>query len=148
MYVLTSYICEYTHTHTHTHIYIYIYSPGGTSGKKPAYQCRRCKRCRFNPWFEKILAEGHGHPLQYSCLENPMDRGAWKALVNGVAELDMTEEAAHLHMYIYKHHSGQDIKYFHHSRKFLCAPFQSILISFPASSARGNLFCYYKFSLL
>ena len=138
----------HTHTHTHTHIYIYIYSTGGTSGKKPAYQCRRCKRCRFNPWFEKIPAEGHGHPLQYSCLENPMDRGAWKALVNGVAELDMTEEATHLHMYIYKHHSGQDIKYFHHSRKFLCAPFQSILISFPASSARGNLFCYYKFSLL
>ena len=28
--------------------------------------------------------EGHGHPLQYSCLENPMDRGAWQALVHGV----------------------------------------------------------------
>ena len=33
---------------------------------------------------------GHGNPLQYSCLENPMDRGAWQA-VHGVAkELDMT----------------------------------------------------------
>ena len=30
--------------------------------------------------------EGHGTPLQYSCLENPMDRGAWKAAVHGVAE--------------------------------------------------------------
>ena len=29
--------------------------------------------------------------LQYSCLENPMDRGAWQATVHGVAELDMTE---------------------------------------------------------
>ena len=29
---------------------------------------------------------GHGHPLQYSCLENPMDRGAWHAAVNGVAK--------------------------------------------------------------
>ena len=28
----------------------------------------------------------HGNPLQYSCLENPMDRGAWKAAVHGVAE--------------------------------------------------------------
>ena len=28
--------------------------------------------------------EGHGHPLQYSCLENPMDRGAWRAAVHGV----------------------------------------------------------------
>ena len=29
---------------------------------------------------------GHGNPLQYSCLENPMDRGAWRATVPGVAE--------------------------------------------------------------
>ena len=28
---------------------------------------------------------GHGNPLQYSCLENPMDRGAWQATVHGVA---------------------------------------------------------------
>ena len=27
---------------------------------------------------------GHGNPLQYSCLENPMDRGAWQAIVHGV----------------------------------------------------------------
>ena len=33
--------------------------------------------------------EGNGNPLQYSCLENPMDRGAWWATVHGVAELDM-----------------------------------------------------------
>ena len=29
---------------------------------------------------------GHGNPLQCSCLENPMDRGAWRATVHGVAE--------------------------------------------------------------
>ena len=34
---------------------------------------------------------GHGHPLQYSCLENPIDRGAWQAIVHGVSkELDTT----------------------------------------------------------
>ena len=33
-----------------------------------------------------ILGEGNGTPLQYSCLENPMDGGAWKATVHGVAE--------------------------------------------------------------
>ena len=32
------------------------------------------------------LGEGDGTPLQYSCLENPMDGGAWKAAVHGVAE--------------------------------------------------------------
>ena len=33
-----------------------------------------------------IFREGNGTPLQYSCLKNPMDRGAWKAAVHGVAE--------------------------------------------------------------
>ena len=33
----------------------------------------------------------HGNPLQYSCLENPMDRGAWQATVHSIAESNMTE---------------------------------------------------------
>ena len=35
--------------------------------------------------------EGDGNPLQYSCLENPMERGAWWATIQRVAESDMTE---------------------------------------------------------
>ena len=34
---------------------------------------------------------GHGNPLQYSCLQNPMDRGAWWAMVFKVAKSDTTE---------------------------------------------------------
>ena len=41
---------------------------------------------RENPWVGKTPGEGNGHPLQYSCLENSMDRGAWKATVHGVAK--------------------------------------------------------------
>ena len=41
---------------------------------------------------------GHGNPLQYSCLENPMDRGAWWATVHRVhQELDTTEVTEHAH---------------------------------------------------
>ena len=35
--------------------------------------------------------EGNGNPLQYSCLENSMDRGAWQAIVHSVAKSDTTE---------------------------------------------------------
>ena len=39
----------------------------------------------------KSSGGGHSNPLQYSCLENPMDRGTWRATVHGVAESDITE---------------------------------------------------------
>ena len=38
------------------------------------------------PELGRYPGEGNGNPLQYSCLENPMDRGAWRAIVHGVAE--------------------------------------------------------------
>ena len=38
------------------------------------------------PWSGGSPGEGNGNPLQYSCLENPMDRGAWKATVHGVTK--------------------------------------------------------------
>ena len=41
--------------------------------------------------------EGNGNSLQYSCLKNPMDRGAWQATVQGVAELDRTEATVCTH---------------------------------------------------
>ena len=95
--------------------------PRQHSGKEPACQCRRPKRCRFDPWIRKIpwsrsrkqavsywsreqatscwsreqatscwsreqATKEVGNPLQYSCLQNPVDRGAWQAIVHGVAK--------------------------------------------------------------
>ena len=44
------------------------------------------RRPGFNPWVRKISWRRNGNPLQYPCLENPMDRGAWWATVHRVAK--------------------------------------------------------------
>jgi len=64
----------------------------GASGKEPACQCRLDTRDMGSiPQSGGSPGEGHGNPLQYSCLQNPMDRGPWQTTVRRVAEMDMTE---------------------------------------------------------
>ena len=61
------------------------------SGKESSCQCRRPKRCWFDPWVRKIPGVGNGNPLQYSCPDNSTDRGAWPVeLVQGFAQLVKT----------------------------------------------------------
>ena len=43
------------------------------------------------PGSGRVPGEGKGNPLQYSCLENPMDRGAWRAAVPGVAKTQLSD---------------------------------------------------------
>ena len=50
------------------------------------------------------FAEGNGNPLQYSCLENPMDRGAWQAIVNGVSRVE--HDLATIPRHHYHHRSS------------------------------------------
>ena len=57
--------------------------PGGTSCKDPTCQCRSRMRRGFDSGVRKIPWGGPGNLLQYSCLENPMDRGVWQATVCG-----------------------------------------------------------------
>ena len=57
--------------------------PGGSEGKESA--CNAGDMGSI-PRSGRSPGEGHGNPFQYSCLENPMDRGAWWATVHGVAK--------------------------------------------------------------
>ena len=57
--------------------------PGGSDGKVSAYSAGDLGSI---PGSGRSPGEGNGNPRQYSCLENPMDRGVWWATVQGAAE--------------------------------------------------------------
>ena len=57
--------------------------PGGSDGKESAYKAGDLGSI---PGLGRSPGGGHGNPLQYSSLENPMDRGAWQATAHGVAK--------------------------------------------------------------
>ena len=61
-------VCVCVYKPIYLTLYIHIY----------AYTCVyvHCGRPEFDPWVRKIPGEGNGNPLQYSCLENPMDKEA------------------------------------------------------------------------
>ena len=60
--------------------------PGSASCKESTCQCRRHREVGLIPGWERSPGGGHGKPLQCSCLENPMDRGAWHPIVLGIAK--------------------------------------------------------------
>jgi hypothetical protein len=60
-----------------------VWLPGGAGGKESACQCRRRG---FDPWVRKKILLQEGNPIQYSYLKNPMDRGAWQAMVHRVTK--------------------------------------------------------------
>ena len=62
--------------------------PGGSVIKNPPANAGDV--CSI-PGSGRSPEEGNGNPLQYSCLENPMDGGAWQATVHSIAESDTTE---------------------------------------------------------
>ena len=67
---------------TYAEVKLYDF-PGGSEGKAPVYNAGDPGSV---PGSGRSPGEGNGNPLQYSCLENPMDRGAWWATVLGVAK--------------------------------------------------------------
>ena len=75
--------------------------PRWLSGKESDCPCRIHKRPRDSfPGLGRSSGEGHGHPLQYSCLENPMHRGAWRAIVHEVtkSQTRLKQLSTHTHV--------------------------------------------------
>ena len=60
--------------------------PRGTVVKNPPAHTGDVRDVGSIPGSGRFPGGGHGNPLQYSCLENPMDRGAWQATAHGVAK--------------------------------------------------------------
>ena len=77
-YDLSSIFNQAVSTHYH-----YLVSCGGSVIKNPP---ANVGDAGLFPGSGRSLGEGNGNPLQYPCLENPMDRGAWQATVDGVAK--------------------------------------------------------------
>ena len=80
-----TYVCTHTDTH-HAHAHTHTGFPGDSDGIESV---SNAERPGFYPWVGETPGEGNGNPLQYSCLENSMDRGAWRATVHGVAKSQM-----------------------------------------------------------
>ena len=61
--------------------------PSGSEGKEYTSNARDTGDIVSVPGLGRSPGGGNGNPLQYFCLENPMDRGAWRAIVHGVAKI-------------------------------------------------------------
>ena len=72
------------------------YFPGDSDAKESAFNVGDAG---LIPGWERCPGEGNGNPLQYSCLENSMNRGAWWTTVHRVTESDRTERLTHTPSY-------------------------------------------------
>ena len=67
--------------------------PGGSVVKNPSANARDAGEVGLIPGLGRSPGGGNGNSLQYSCLGNPMDRGAWWATVDGIPKSDLTKQA-------------------------------------------------------
>ena len=74
-----------------------LWARGGSAGRESACNARNVD---FSPSLGRSPGEGNSYPLQCSCLENSMDRGAWQTTVHGVAKSWTQVNDQHFHFHI------------------------------------------------
>ena len=108
---------------------------GGTSGKEFACQCRRHRAVGLIAGLGRPPGGEYGNPLQYSCLENFMDRGAWQAIVYRVIESQTGLKRQHartdLHNWIPSYHGMVISMCFSFFTLFKASIYGSSLVSIP-----------------
>ena len=82
---------------------LYIGFPQWLSGKESVHDAGASGDMGLIPGWGRYPGGGHSNPLQYSCLENPMDRGAWRAIVQRVSKSWTQLKQLSTHAYIYKY---------------------------------------------
>ena len=100
-----------------------LYLPKLASLGFPGGSFCQCRRHGFDPWVGKIPCRREWPPAHCSCLENPMDRGAWQAAVHGVAKESVSQRLHNNSKAGYRCHSGRLAQVFvlfpfHSSRKW------------------------------
>ena len=98
IYIYTHYLYIYICVCVCVCVCVYMDFPGGSDGRVSVYNVRDLGSI---PGFGRFPGEGNGNPLQYSCLENPMDKGAWCRLLSMGSQKSQARLHFHFHIYIF-----------------------------------------------
>ena len=114
--------------------------------KNPPANAGNTRDTGLIPGWGRSPGGGHGNPLQYSCLENPMDRGAWLATVHGVtkSQTRLKQLSTHTSVYQLKGESNRQLKYTYKDKGFrqMNSPFHwEGLLSSQASGRHRCFLC-------
>ena len=90
-----TWLSDWTELNWSSYLYGFL---DGVSGQEPTCQCRRHKRCGFDPGLGRSPGGGHGNSLSYFCLENPMDRGAWWSTVHRITKSGTWQKRLSMHV--------------------------------------------------
>ena len=119
-------------------------SPGSSEVKNPPTNAGDARDWGLIPGSGRSPGEGNGNPLQYSCLTNPMDRGAWQATVLRIAK-SLILLSIHMHVCICTHTTpgGEEKQGMIFSQGFRgCMPAKTLKVDFWLQNYETINFCY------